>query len=366
MNPERANLRRKVFEAARDGIDVTLNALLTKIPRDEVKSLLDGLIEEGQMECTPLIIASMNGHENILKLLLKNYRPNVEVEGAVEFGGYLIEGTTALWCAAGFGHINCVRTLVGSGADVDHPTKAFSTPLRAACFDGRLDIVRFLVEHGADVNIPNKFSNSCLMIAAYKGHLSIIEYLLSLNCDPDGKAKCGGTALHFAAETGHLEIFKCLLEHGAQLSKNSFGMTPLNSAAERTKGNIVEYLVSTDHASEMEKIEALELLGASYANDKDNYSRERAYHYLTWAMRERFKNPQNPRIKTLGAPIPAYGDRPECSSISDLERIRTDCCALHMEGLIVRERILGRANPEVAHPGNTLSLTVVGVPNSFS
>lgn len=33
-----------------------------------------------------------------------------------------------------------------------------------------------------------------------------------------------------------------------------------------------------------QKIDALELMGASFANDKDNYSLNKAYHYLMLAM----------------------------------------------------------------------------------
>lgn len=188
------------------------------------------------------------------------------------------------------------------------------------------------------------------MIAAYKGHLDIVEYLLSRGCNPNSEAKCGGTALHFAAETGGLEVLKCLLEHGARFLKNSVGMTPLISAAERTKANIVEYVVSTDLVSRMEKIDALELLGASYANDKDNYSWERALYYLTWAMRERFREGLIPVRKKVIAPIEAYDNRVECQTLDELDSIRTSLCAIHMEGLIIRERILGTHNPELAHP----------------
>lgn len=37
-----------------------------------------------------------------------------------------------------------------------------------------------------------------------------------------------------------------------------------------------------------QKIDALELMGASFANDKDNYSLNKAYHYLMLAMELRF------------------------------------------------------------------------------
>lgn len=73
------------------------------------------------------------------------------------------------------GHLNICKELVKAGADVNHPTKTNSTPLRAACFDGRLDIVKYLTYHKADINIANKYNNTCLMIASYKGHLDVVS-----------------------------------------------------------------------------------------------------------------------------------------------------------------------------------------------
>ncbi len=68
-----------------------------------------------------------------------------------------------------------VKALVKAGADVNHPTKTFSTPLRAASFDGRLDIVKYLIKHKANIHLANKYNNTCLMIAAFKGYY--LKYL---------------------------------------------------------------------------------------------------------------------------------------------------------------------------------------------
>jgi len=61
-------------------------------------------------------------------------------------------------------------------------------------------------------------------------------------------------------------------------------MTQLITAAERTKSEVVEYLVQLKGVTLEEKIDAFELLGASFANDKDNYSLEKAHYYLRKAM----------------------------------------------------------------------------------
>ena len=50
------------------------------------------------------------------------------------------------------GHLEIVRLLVKSGANVNSTTKTNSTPLRAACFDGHFEIVKYLVEHNAGIH----------------------------------------------------------------------------------------------------------------------------------------------------------------------------------------------------------------------
>lgn len=263
---------------------------------------------------------------------------------------YVIDGATALWCAAGAGHFEVVRLLVTHHANVNHTTITNSTPLRAACFDGRLDIVRYLVENHADISITNKYNNTCLMIAAYKGHDDVVEFLLERGADPNAKAHCGATALHFAAEAGHLEIVEELVRHRAAMVVNGHGMTPLKVAAESCKADVVELLLEHANCDPLSRIEALELLGASFANDRENYDIERTYDYLHTAMAERHRDPQNVVAKELLPPIEAYGGRRECQTLPELEAIKVDRDALHMEGLMIRERILGSDNIDVSHP----------------
>lgn len=166
--------------------------------------------------------------------------------------------------------------------------------------------------HGADVNVTNAYNNTCLMISAYKGHTDVVAFLLAQAADPNEQAHCGATALHYAAECGYTEICRQLLDHGALIKKNEFGMTAIVTAAERTRELVVEMfytrpgLMSKEEVSYgtrknitksninpifcvlPQRIDVLELIGASFANDKDNYSINKAFHYLMLAMEFRF------------------------------------------------------------------------------
>ncbi|XP_043223014.1 protein fem-1 homolog B-like isoform X2 [Amphibalanus amphitrite] len=341
-----SSLTYRVFFAARDGLTITLYALLADKPPDAVRRALSQAVEDGGQRCAALLIAARNGHNKTVKMLLEKFRADLEQEGRVKFDDFTIDGASPLWCAAGAGHFAVVQTLVSAGADVNHPTATLSTPLRAACFDGRLDIVQYLVEHGADIHLANKYNNTCLMISAFKGHDDIVEYLVSRGAELDRRTNCGATALHFAAESGHVSIVRLLLARGASLLPNELGLTPPLAAAERTQEAAVRLLLEHCPLTVAERIDVLELMGATFANDKDNYSLERSYELLREAMvlREAHGVPKRP-----GSPVAAYQNHRECTSLTELEAARAQPDLLHMESLVIRERVLGTANPEIPH-----------------
>lgn len=284
-------------------------------------------------------------------MLLEKFSPELDIECNTLFEGTLVRGVTALWCAASKGHLDVVKLLVRKGAKVNHLTRNDSTPLRAACFTGRLDIVHYLIDHGADLNLSNKYNNNCLMIASYKGFFDVVEYLLKNGAKVNQQANCGATALHYAAEVGNTYVCALLLDHGATLLLNEFNFNAIVMAAERVREDVVKMFLDRPGLLDTRgKIDVLELIGASFANDKDNYSLAKAHYYLTMAMEMRFADPKNVIAKEVLPPIPAYGDWAESQSMDELQAIRLNHNSLHMESLTIRERILGKTFPDLIHP----------------
>lgn len=348
-----AQQRRRVFEAARKGKVLFLGALLLDKPTEIVSNLLNTPQEFDEQKCTPLIIATLNGHDSVVKLLVDQFRVDVNQTGKVKFSGYVIEKASALWVAAGAGHLTIVKALISRGADVNQTTLTRSTPLRAACYEGRIDIVQYLVDHGADIHTTNKFRNSCLMIACYKGHHKIVKYLLEKGLNPNLQAFCGGTALHFAAEFGHLEIVKELLKYATQHLPNKYNLSPLMCAADNSQAEVVEYFLDRKNginASRKDHISALELLGASYANCKDNLNLQKTYHYLYWALILRHLHSDSVIAKDVSNQSEAYEGQRESQNIQQLNEKKDDPFKLQIEALLVRERILGYKNPDLLHP----------------
>lgn len=92
------------------------------------------------------------------------------------------------------------------------------------------------------------------------------------------------------------------------------------------------------------------MIGASFANDKDNYSLNKAYHYLLLAMQFRYSEPEEVVRKVCLPPVPAYENWIESQTVQDLQAIQFNNNSIHMEALTIRERILTRKCPDVAHP----------------
>ncbi|XP_061194807.1 kinase D-interacting substrate of 220 kDa B-like [Saccostrea echinata] len=105
-----------------------------------VKPLKQIEIDTSQYEyignCTPLLIATRNGHKEIVQLLVKH------------------------------------------GADVNICTDKNTTPLFVASRDGNFEIVKYLVDHGADINICTERNYSPVCIATENGQSRIVQYLL--------------------------------------------------------------------------------------------------------------------------------------------------------------------------------------------
>ena len=342
-----------VYEAARDGAVVVLSNVLQQMSISERNTALETKTKDGNQITTPLIIAAFNGNLDSVKILLEN-KADIEARGTVEASGEayheVIEGCTPLWAAAMNGHLDVVKFLIEQNADVDGKNSKNSTPLRAAAFLGRLDIVSCLVENGADVNAPNKFHRTPLMVACYNGHMNVITYLIERGTNMDLQDNRGDTVLHLAVRYGHFEIANKLLALGASQLPNIQRLTPLLLASNDCKIDMVEYLIKRPECTKEQRIEGLELLGATIANEPRVYDIEKAFSYMKRGLEERFQDKAYPLFKKQMKPLKVYQNRKESQTLEELVLLEGDDHAIHMEGLLIRERILGTDNTELRDP----------------
>ena len=337
----------KVYQAARDGSS-DLTDLLKRLKTEQRKTALETKTEDCGHFVTPLIIAARNGHLNSVKILLK-YGAYIEARGTLKIEDQVTEGCTPLWAAAYAGRLNVVKLLIKRNADVDGRTSKGSTPLRAASHEGHLDVVRCLVESGADVNARTQYKGTPIMAACDHGHLSIVTYLINKGAFVNLPAKDGNTALHYAAQRGHLETVSQLLALGASQLPNNQGLTPLFYACDKRVIEIVEYLIKRPECTKEQRIDALELLGATIANNDECRDTEKAFSYMKRGMEMRYEDLAHPLLKKKMEPVEAYQNRKESQTLEELALLEGDDHAIGMEGLIIRERILGPDNPAILY-----------------
>ena len=336
------DLARKVFEAARDGKPVELRNVLeqmTFIDRGcgdtserttvlETKtSLRTSLGFDG--EITPLIAAVEKGNVNCVKLLLM-YNADIEGRGRNEFFGTF----TPSFIAAATGRLDVLSCLVANGADVNARTHNSWTPLMAASSKGHVDVVTFLVTHGADMNLQDQEGNTAL-------HRAVMY-----------SAVCGRFD-KLSSRVAHR-----LLALGSPQTYNNQGLTPLLLATMRCTVSVAEDLIMRPEVTTEQRIEALELLGASIAINTDfsyhvikkNERSCQSFRYVRQGMEQRYQDPSHPLLKQAIKPVKAYQNRKESETLEELAQIEGDFDAIFIEGLIITERILGADSRELLDP----------------
>ena len=336
------------YQADRDeGSD--LLDLLENLNAESRKATLETKIKDGDDLATPLVIAVRDGKLDFVKVLLR-YEANIEARATIKIDGEAIEDCTALWVAAAKGHFDVVRLLIEQSAEVDGRTSNNSTPLRAAAVDGHLDIVRCLVENGADVNARNNFNSTPLMITCHSGHLDVASYLVKHGANINLQDDDGRSCLHYASKRGHVQVVCELLALGAKQTQNRNRLTPLLEASNDCKIEMVEWFINRPECSKEQRIDALELLGATIANDADAYDIEKAFSFMKRGMEERYEDPSCPLLKKKMEPVEAYQNRTESQTLEELSLLEGDDHAIQIEGLMIRERILGTDNTILRYP----------------
>jgi len=123
-------------------------------------------------------------------------------------------GETALIHAADKGHVEYLKALLQSEANVNRANYFGTTALTAAASKGHLECLKALLQNGSDVNQENRSGETDLTVAAFKG----LHFLLTKGSNVNHQDNDGDTALICAARCGHFECLKALLNHGADVS----------------------------------------------------------------------------------------------------------------------------------------------------
>lgn len=144
---------------------------------------------------TPLIWAAIQGHEEVVRLLL-------ERGGDLEAKNH--NGDTALMWASLMGHRDVVDFMLDRGANADFgEPKSGVTALMAAAAKGHADVTQVLVEKGAAVNARDRNGNTALTHASIKGYAEVVDLLLAAGATFNGTCPTEvATAVIFVSDSG--------------------------------------------------------------------------------------------------------------------------------------------------------------------
>lgn len=120
---------------------------------------------------TALHVASIEGHQKIVKYLVKDRKASVDVTDN--------DDDTPLHLASKTGCLEAVKCLVeNGGAKIDLPNKKCNTALHLALKNENFRVARYLVEKGARIDKQNKKKEIPLILAKKKEFTDAEEYLL--------------------------------------------------------------------------------------------------------------------------------------------------------------------------------------------
>ena len=250
--------------------------------------------------------------------------------------------------------LNALTFLIEHGAIVNLQDIHGSTALHYVVqensgFHEPYEVLDYLIQNGADINAQSNHGRTPLMRAIDLSEEDTASFLIKQGANLDLQDKNGDTAFHYAMRSNSLEITDSILTLGASCMCNNRGLTPLLVASSIGKSEVVVDFIKRPEVTKEQRIEALELLGASVITRSGDFYLEMGFKYIKRGMEERFANPSQPLVKPSMEPVEAYQKRKESQTLEELALIEDDFDALLMESLNIRERILGKENPELLY-----------------
>uniref|UniRef100_A0A8D2JF85 Ankyrin repeat and sterile alpha motif domain containing 1A n=1 Tax=Varanus komodoensis TaxID=61221 RepID=A0A8D2JF85_VARKO len=176
--------------------------------------------------CYPLHLAAWKGDAEIVKLLIHQGPSHTKVNEQNN------DNETALHCAAQYGHTEVVKVLLEELTDPTMRNNKFETPLDLAALYGRLEVVKMLLNAHPNLLSCNTKKHTPLHLAARNGHKAVVHVLLEAGMDSNYQTE-KGSALHEAALFGKTDVVQILLAVGIDVNiKDNRGLTALEIVRE--------------------------------------------------------------------------------------------------------------------------------------
>ena len=156
------------------------------------------------------------------------------------------DGATALFFAAGNGHVHIVELLLKMKAEPDAARRDGTTALGLAAQYGYARIAKLLLTYGADPDLLRADGTTPLLFAAYYGHAEVVALLLVRAGADRSIAYKSLRPFDWAAQNGHDKVIAVLLFWKDCINRSIIPSARLLSAARRGQIQMVESLINED------------------------------------------------------------------------------------------------------------------------
>lgn len=125
-----------------------------------------------------LLDAAENGYLEIIRFLIKEEGANVNYRCECGCKG------TALHLASAHGHLDTVRLLLDSKANINTKNSWGQTALHKSSTYGYLELTRLLLDKGANIHVRDTYGSTALSKANMYGHSTVVWLLLKHGAKP--------------------------------------------------------------------------------------------------------------------------------------------------------------------------------------
>lgn len=288
-NAGHANVTELLLKHKAD-LDARVHATPEYIEREAAKIAAgDSTVEPHKDGVTALMLASLNGYKEVVRILLKaGAKVALRDEGdesaltnavAGNYGDIAFELVEAgadpddtytddagtlhnlLWDAVAVGNEKFAKLLATKGASTEATDTSGVTPLINAAHRGYVDSALALLQAGANVTAHNDELITPLIAAANGGHIDIVTQLVAHEAPINWLDKDGTSALMASSIRGYIDVLNVLVEAGADVNiQNDDGHTALffayNSRAQ--VGQLLDKYISMTATNGAEEDEAVE------------------------------------------------------------------------------------------------------------
>ncbi|CAH1403231.1 unnamed protein product [Nezara viridula] len=191
---------------------------------------------------TPLLIASHQGHLEMVNTLLNNHA-RVDV--------FDNEGRSALHLAGERGYLEVCDSLLSHKAFINSKSRVGRTALHLAAMMGYANLCKFLVtDHNAVIDILTLKKQTPLHLAAAAGQLEVCKLLLELGANIDATDDRGQKPIHVAAQNNYPEVAQLFLQqqHSLVMATTKDGNNCAHIAAMQGSVRVIEELMKFDRA----------------------------------------------------------------------------------------------------------------------